>query len=348
MKHIKQVKKRLADGTIKTYYYHQQTRKPIKGDPGTHQFQESWQRAGRIDHKKSGKFNDLITAYKGSPSFKGLSPRTKVEYSRYIDWIRDEFGTVPIAVLEDRRIRSDFFEWRDTLAHKPRTADAAWNVLRRILSFAYKRGRIDVNHAKEPESLYKNNRRDSNWLPQHIEAFCQHASQELQWALFLAYYTGQRQGDLRALVWTQIEKRDGRRWITLRQSKTKKTVNIPVHDRLGNILDGIPKRAAVVLTTSKGRSWSARHFGKQWDQAAAKAKLDDLRFNDLRGTAVTNLAEAGATTPEIAAITGHSMTNVNRILETYLSMTDKLALAAIHKLENKMQTTLATKAKVAK
>ena len=46
------------------------------------------------------------------------------------------------------------------------------------------------------------------------------------------------------------------------------------------------------------------------------------------------LAEAGATVPEIAAVTGHSLKHVSSILEIYLSRTRHLADAAIIKLEN--------------
>lgn len=45
------------------------------------------------------------------------------------------------------------------------------------------------------------------------------------------------------------------------------------------------------------------------------------------------LAEAGATVPEIAAVTGHSLKHVTSILETYLSRTRHLADSAIIKLE---------------
>jgi hypothetical protein len=45
-------------------------------------------------------------------------------------------------------------------------------------------------------------------------------------------------------------------------------------------------------------------------------------------------AEAGATVPEIAAVTGHSLKHVTSILETYLSHTRHLADAAIIALEN--------------
>jgi hypothetical protein len=57
----------------------------------------------------------------------------------------------------------------------------------------------------------------------------------------------------------------------------------------------------------------------------------------LRGTAVTRLAEAGCTEAEIATITGHTLASVHTILERYLARTDKLAVAAIAKLERARQ-----------
>lgn len=64
------------------------------------------------------------------------------------------------------------------------------------------------------------------------------------------------------------------------------------------------------------------------------AGIDDLTFHDLRGTAVTRLAIAGCTIPEIATITGHSLRDVGTILDRhYLHRDDELARAAIEKLE---------------
>ena len=53
------------------------------------------------------------------------------------------------------------------------------------------------------------------------------------------------------------------------------------------------------------------------------------------------LAEAGATVPEIAAITGHSYRTINSILEKYLPRTKHLAEMAIAKLENSVRTDFA-------
>jgi integrase len=60
-----------------------------------------------------------------------------------------------------------------------------------------------------------------------------------------------------------------------------------------------------------------------------------VTFHDLRGTAVTRLALAGATPPEIATTTGHSLRDVNDILDAhYLNRDQRLAESAIRKLES--------------
>lgn len=62
-----------------------------------------------------------------------------------------------------------------------------------------------------------------------------------------------------------------------------------------------------------------------------------LRFQDLRDTAVTRLAEAGCTAMEIHAITGHDLETIHRVMRHYLARTDKLADAALAKLTTWMQ-----------
>ena len=241
-----------------------------------------------------------------------------------------EFGSLPIEALSDRRIRQDFFEWRDQFASTPRTADYAWSILRRVLSWAYDRGKIDINHAIKPGRLYDSDRSDLIWLPEHVEAFFNVASDELKLALKLAIYTGQRQGDLLKMTWGQY---DGA-WIDHRQSKGKKRVAVPVHRDLKKMLDRAPRRSTLILTTPTGLPWKSDWFRNRWREASVAAGIKDLHFHDLRGTAVTMLAEAQCSNAEIAAITGHTMNSVETILVKYLSLTRDLARSAMTKLEN--------------
>jgi hypothetical protein len=48
---------------------------------------------------------------------------------------------------------------------------------------------------------------------------------------------------------------------------------------------------------------------------------------------VTRLSEAKCTPQEIATITGHSLRDVGAIMDRYSARTDKIAVAAIAKLE---------------
>jgi integrase len=100
---------------------------------------------------------------------------------------------------------------------------------------------------------------------------------------------------------------------------------------------GQERRSLLILTTPTGRAWTKRYFNEHWFEAEKAAGITDLRFHDLRGTAITMLAEAGCTVPEIASVTGHSFKHVTHILEVYLSRTRALADAAIVKLDRRQK-----------
>lgn len=53
------------------------------------------------------------------------------------------------------------------------------------------------------------------------------------------------------------------------------------------------------------------------DALVAVGINEDLTFHDLRGSAVVRLALSGATVPEIATFTGHSLKDVEAILDRH-------------------------------
>jgi hypothetical protein len=93
-----------------------------------------------------------------------------------------------------------------------------------------------------------------------------------------------------------------------------------------------------ILRNTFGEPWTTDGFKTSWGKAVIKSGLSDenLHFHDLRGTAVTRLALAGCTVPEIASITGHSLQDVEAILKAhYLGGQVELAEQAIIKLNAK-------------
>jgi integrase len=122
--------------------------------------------------------------------------------------------------------------------------------------------------------------------------------------------------------------------IRLRQGKTGARVVIPVGAPLKAALDATPKLSPIILVKRDGKPWTSAGFQTAWCRACKRIGLVGLTFHDLRGTAVTRLAIASATEPEIATITGHSLRSVRAILDThYLARDPALAESAIAKLE---------------
>ncbi len=186
------------------------------------------------------------------------------------------------------------------------------------------------NPCERPGRVYRSERIDKIWSADDEAAFLKVAPAHVGLAFMLALWSGQRQGHLLRLPWSAY---DGET-IHLRQGKTKAHVAIPVGTPLKALLDSTKKTTVTILATSRKTAWTEGGFRASWRTACKKACVEGLTFHDLRGTAVTRLSIAGSTVPEIAAITGHKLKQVEAILDAhYLSRDSALGVSAIRKLE---------------
>jgi integrase len=344
----KQTNKKLSDGSVKHFFYHKTSGTRLPDDPTSQAFAEM---LSRLDREAVGaaardaerNINWLIRQYKSSPDWKiDCSKGTQNRENSNIEAIERYCGQMALAAVEERGSRAFFLEWHGELGDThPRAADMKLTRLSKIFSFGVDRTLLSVNPIANFRRLYKTTREDILWLPEHIAAMTAELNPEMRLGFEIAYHTGQRRGDILALKPDQY---DGA-GISLVQSKTKKRVYIPCTKVLKARLDAIPdlKDRKRIVVTRSGEEMHFENFKSQFDRAFAKAfpvpdgapaavELD-LNFHDLRGTAVTLLAEAGCSIPEICAITGHSLESATRILERYLSLTKELAKSAIKKLD---------------
>jgi integrase len=337
LKGINWKRKRLADGSFKTYYWAWKGGPPLRGEPGTPEFVHSYNEA--IATKAAtpqGMLLSVLQSYQASGEFNGLAQRTRSDYITHIKAIEKEFGDYPLSGLTDRRTRGIFMGWRDRLAAKSRRqADYTWQVFARVLSWGLNRGLVSTNPCARGGRLYRGSRVDRIWTADDEATFLKHAPAHFHLALLLALWTGQRQGDLLRLPWSAY---DGTH-IRLRQSKTRARVTIPVGAPLKAALDASTKHGPLILTNSLRRPWTSHGFQASWGIAARKAGIVGVTFHDLRGTAVTRLAIVGCTEAEIATITGHSLRDVRSILDAnYLHRDPVLGENAIKKLERGTKT----------
>lgn len=328
----------LADGTKVTYWYAWRDGPLLKGQPGTPEFVASYNEVlARHAAPTVGILSSVLDMYEASEeAFGALAERTKKDYRGKLQLIRKEFGTLPLAALSDPQMRGVFKEWRNRLAKKSyRQADYAWSVLALVLAWGLDNRHVGANPCEKAGRLYMGSRANKIWTYEQEAAFLKVAPAHMRLPFLLGIWTAQRQGDLLRLPWWAY---DGKT-LRLRQNKTGRYVVIPVAGPLKQALDAArPARGSTttILRNSDGLPWSSDGFRSSWRKACKKAGVEGVTFHDLRGSAITRLAVAGATVPEIAKVSGLSLGDVRSILDKhYLADDAALAENAIRKLEGR-------------
>ena len=279
-----------------------------------------------------GTISWAISEYKRSPKFAHLSVSTRKIYDRWLLSLSETAGDRPMTALTPKAVH-DILDGIESKGGKVHCAA----VLKRIAAVAIRRGVIDRNPATQLD-LEGPNRRQEVWYQNDADVFLaacegERHGEAIALGFKLMLYTAQRPGDVRQMTWAQYNGDT----IAIRQEKTGRLIEVPCVAVLRQALDEARARASgtVIVARSDGRPFTEGIWRDAFNIIRDKAGLGQLQARDLRRTAAVNLARAGATTPEIAAITGHSIHRTQWILETYLPRDTHMARAAIMKLERK-------------
>jgi integrase len=332
-------RKRLADGSVVTYWWAYKGGPRLPGAYGSAEFVAAFVAATQTKKQPpAGVIFSLLSGYQASGEFGGLAQRTRTDYIKQIKIIEREFGDLPIAAMADKRTRGIFKAWRDRLAVRSiRQADYAYTVLARVLSWSLDRGLVDTNPCEKAGRLYRGTRIEKIWTDDDERAFLTRAPVHFHLPLLIALWTGQREGDILDLTWRQY---DGRA-IRVQQSKTGARVVVPLGAPLRDRLDRLREERVAgpfdrIALNSRGKPWTKAGFSSAFGKQSQLAGVIGLTFNDTRGTAVTRLALQQCTVPEIATFTGHSLRDVQQILDAhYLQRDPALAENAMRKLEKR-------------
>lgn len=351
LKGVNSTRKRLADGSSVTYWYAWKGGPRLPGKPGSPEFLAAFNAAHADRKKPTGEdLRMLASLYRGSPEFTGLADATRKVWTRWLDRISDTegkaaIGSLPLAALDDRRVRAEILAWRDQWAHQPRTADYAMQVLSRVLGWGMERGLLALNAAAGIGQLYKGNRADQIWTDAEVSAFVAAASSpEVGFIIRLACVTGLRREDLAELPWSHVG--DVAIVKPTHKSRHKKTAIIPILPETKALLAEIreqqtrrlaeltavaekkgrpaPVAPLTVLSNTRGRPWKVTGL----DSAVQDGKADatppiDKHLHDTRGTFGTRLRKkARLTASEIADVLGWDEDRAERLLAVYVDRDD--------------------------
>lgn len=270
----------------------------------------------------------LSTEWRKSPEWLRLAPVTRSHYLTYIQHL-ERLATLPVAAVK----RRDIMEIRDAVAAAkgPGAATAFVRVASAAFRWALDRGWIEHSPCTMIRPIPSGHL--PAWTEAQIAAALDELPEYLRRAVLLALHTGQRRGDLVRMTWAAY---DGRA-IRLVQGKTGAALVIPAHPTLKAELDTWKRDAASthILTGIRGRPWIGTHLSQSLGRALVAIGLPPgLNVHGLRKAAAARLADAGCSTHEIAAITGHR-TLAMVALYTASADQERLAGAAISRLERK-------------
>lgn len=240
----------------------------------------------------------LILAYKASPEWERLAPATRATYATYLKVLE---ASPHDAVQEITR--RDVLAVRDAVA-QARGNGAATGFVRAasaLFTWAVDREWIDTTPVVRIRALPKGTL--PAWSGDHVAKALRTLSEPLRRAVVLAAHTGQRRGDLCALRWDAY---DGGK-LRFTQQKTGQAMVLTVPTALRVELDAWKRDATTltILDNGRGQPWKASRLTEQLRRALAKIGMGGMGIHGVRKYVAADLAAHGATTHEIAAVTGH-------------------------------------------
>lgn len=238
----------------------------------------------------------LCRRYVQSDPYRRLSPRTAKDYDKHMAFLRDRLGDVAVA----RITRPVLVRLRDSDSSAYR-ANATIAFLRVLFAEAVEAGWLKDNPAVGIRTRAHETRERQPWPDDKIRAFREIAPPKTRLAFELLLGTGQRIGDVLAMRWDDL--RDG--GVMVRQNKTKAKLWIPLTPHLRAALAEAPRDGLTILTGQHGRPWAYVSAQQAIMRIRRKIGAEAYDNHALRYTAAAEIAAAGGSDDEIAAITGH-------------------------------------------
>jgi integrase len=335
------VARKTVKGRPYFYFRWHEVYRRLPDDPHSEAFRIDYARALAsisAEHESpiiGGSVRALLRDFKESPEWQDLAPKTQADYARVLDHLR------PIGDFQaDNVRRQHVIRIRNKMTTNRRTQDLFVAAVSRMFSIGMDLGYTDRNPAARIERL---NDPDS-FEPWPIEARLKFEASEMpNWlrdAYMLGLWTGQRESDVLRLPRSRF---DGTGF-TIRQGRPEAkrgkgrrgpvvTLYVPAVAPLRAYLANRLFAGLLFVSDADGRAIKADTLRKTMRTHLDKLGLTNLHFHGLRHTTATAFAEAGCSTLEIMAITGHQ---TEQMVKLYTKRVEqkKLATSAVKKLES--------------
>jgi integrase len=236
-----------------------------------------------------------------------LADGTRAKYRLRFDWLREHHGNVLLAAFDREAIKSI----RNKLKNVPTAANEIIDRLGQLWRWADENCNLEgeakligsdptqgVKHiATEPQSALA-------WPEELCQKFEGIKHTRMITFYFLARYSGQRRGDCCEMKWTDFNSATNEIYVV--QEKTNKKIWVPCHDRLRAYLDALAREGEYILMSPRGGRYNDSTVSQEVGRNARLLGFPGHTPHGLRHAACVALLEAGCSTDQAMAITGHT------------------------------------------
>ena len=326
LKHVHQFRDR--HGRLR-YYFRRPGIKavPLPGLVGSEEFMAAYQAALitavinpeiGADRTLPGTINALVVAYYRSQEWQDLSVHTKSNRKPHIERFREAHGSKRVAILERRHIEA-------LMAAIPvLTMRKVWlDAIRKLLQSGVP-AMITRNPADGIASpRLKKSKGHHTWTDDEIEQYRAHWPLGTQQRLVMEFALEATSRRAEVIRLGPQHVKNGR--IRIERLHGSRDVDIPLTPELAGAIDAMPKAHLTFLVSQWGRPYSAKRLGERFAEWATQAGLlARCRLHGLKKGGMRRLAEAGNTTHELMAVSGHKTL---AMVQHYTEAADRLKLA---------------------
>jgi len=275
--------------------------------------------------------SQVFDGYLACPAFQELKPNSKSDARESLKYLERDWGPNKLVSSLSPQFIHKYQEQRDREGVGGSRINRLVTYLNVALQYAKRMGLIRANPIAGYERVKENARRQRVMTPQEYESLKKVMPAHLVPLFELCSRLPLRKTEATNLTWDMIDL--DAKCIRFPEGMTKsgrrRVVPLSLHPDLVPMLAQLPSRdkGGLVFTWPSGRPLG--DFKRAWDKTLVKAKIDDLRFHDLKRTAVTNLKLRGV--PEF--VIQHMADHATPIMtDSYTVIEQEHVLAAVAQL----------------
>lgn len=239
------------------------------------------------------------------------------------DFPLDQFSALAVGVLRNRKVKMVTDENGDQVDSNLGAANSRLKYIRAVLKFgaANYPALVTRNWAKDVDYLEYASEGFPTWSRDAIEQFEKHhpVGSKARLTMALAYYTGQRRGDIARLG--RIAENNG--FLRFVQEKNHRkepvTAHVPIVPPLRAIIDASETGDLFYIVKGNGQPYRKESLGNLFKKWCVEAGLPNLSLHGLRKACVIRMIEDDCSHHEIMSLTGHrTLKEIDRYAREYM------------------------------